>query len=122
MYAAASGTVAYVVTSGTSMSCGGIKVYIYHIVDGRLYTTVYMHLLRANVSYGQTVTPNTIIGYSGGRSTATRYGGYDACTTGAHLHFGVATGNSVSSFNSHAFNPRNLSILTNAWNGARIYR
>ena len=122
VYAAASGTVAYVVTSGTSMSCGGIKVYIYHIVDGRLYTTVYMHLLRANVSYGQTVTPNTIIGYSGGRSTATRYGGYDACTTGAHLHFGVATGNSVSSFNSHAFNPRNLSILTNAWNGARIYR
>ena len=122
VYAAASGTVAYVVTSGSSLSCGGIKVYLYHIVDGRLYTTVYMHLLRASVSYGQTVTPNTIIGYSGGRSTATRYGGYDRCTTGAHLHFGVASGNSVSSFNSYAFNPRNLSILTNAWDGARVYR
>ncbi len=122
VYAAASGTVAYVITSGSSMSCGGIKVYIYHIVNGNLYTTVYMHLLRANVSYGQTVTPNTIIGYSGGRSTATRYGGYDRCTTGAHLHFGVAYGNSVSSFNSNAFNPRNLSILTNAWDGARVYR
>lgn len=122
VYAAASGTVAYVVTSGSSLSCGGIKVYLYHIVDGRLYTTVYMHLLRASVSYGQIVTPNTIIGYSGGRSTATAYGGYDRCTTGAHLHFGVATGNSVSSFNTYAFNPRNLSILTNAWDGARVYR
>ena len=122
VYAAASGTVAYVVNSGSSLYCGGIKVYIYHIVNGNLYTTVYMHLLSANVSYGQTVTPNTIIGYSGGRSTATRYGGYDACTTGAHLHFGVASGNSVSSFNSRAFNPRNLSILTNAWDGARVYR
>lgn len=122
VYAAANGTVAYVVTSGTSLSCGGIKVYLYHVVDGRLYTTVYMHLLRASVSYGQSVTTNTVIGYSGGRSTATSYGGYDYCTTGAHLHFGVASGNSVSSFNSYAFNPRNLPILTNAWDGARVYR
>ena len=122
VYAAASGSVAYVVTSGSSLSCGGIKVYLYHVVNGRLYTTTYMHLLRATVSYGQSVTPNTIIGYSGGRSTATRNGGYDACTTGAHLHFGVASGNSVNKFNSNAFNPRNLSILTNAWDGASVYR
>lgn len=122
VYAAASGSVAYVVTSGSSLSCGGIKVYLYHIVNGRLYTTTYMHLLRATVSYGQSVTPNTIIGYSGGRSTARRYGGYDACTTGAHLHFGVASGNSVNKFNSNAFNPRDLSILTNAWDGASVYR
>ena len=122
VYAAAAGTVAYVVTSGSSLSCGGIKVYLYHVVNGRLYTTTYMHLLRASVSYGQYVTPNTIIGYSGGRSTATRYGGYDYCTTGAHLHFGVASGNSVTYFNSNAFNPRNLPILTNAWDGARVYR
>ena len=122
VYAAASGSVAYVVTSGSSLSCGGIKVYLYHVVDGKLYTTVYMHLLKANVSYGQSVTPNTIIGYSGGRSTATRYGGYDACTTGAHLHFGVASGQSVNKFNSNAFNPRDLPILTNAWDGARVYR
>ena len=122
VYAAANGTVAYVVTSGTSLSCGGIKVYLYHVVNGKLYTTVYMHLLRASVSYGQSVTTNTVIGYSGGRSTATSYGGYDYCTTGAHLHFGVASGNSVSSFNSYAFNPRNLPILTNAWDGARVYR
>ena len=122
VYAAASGTVAYVVTSGTSLSCGGIKVYIYHVVNGGLYTTVYMHLLSTNVRYGQEVTPSTIIGYSGGRSTATAYGGYDRCTTGAHLHFGVAYGNSVSSFNSNAFNPRNLTILANAYNGARVSR
>lgn len=122
VYAAASGTVAYVVTSGSSLSCGGIKVYLYHVVNGRLYTTTYMHLLSASVSYGQSVTPNTVIGYSGGRSTATRYGGYDYCTTGAHLHFGVASGNSVNKFNSNAFNPRDLPILTNAWDGARVYR
>ena len=122
VYAAASGTVAYVITSGSSLSCGGIKVYLYHVVNGKLYTTVYMHLLSANVKYGQTVTPSTIIGYSGGRSTATAYGGYDRCTTGAHLHFGVATGNSVTYFNSYAFNPRNLSVLANAYNGARVSR
>ena len=35
-------------------------------------------------------------------------GGYDSCTCGGHLHFGVATGNDVSRFNANSFNPRNL--------------
>ena len=35
-------------------------------------------------------------------------GGYDYCTCGGHLHFGVATGNDVSRFNANSFNPRNL--------------
>lgn len=122
VYAAANGTVAYVVTSGSSLSCGGIKVYIYHVVNGGLYTTTYMHLLSANVSVGAQVTPNTIIGYSGGGSTASRNGGYDRCTTGAHLHFGVATGNSVANFNSNVFNPRQLSILANGADGVYVSR
>lgn len=123
VYAAANGYVASVITSGSSLSCGGIKVYIYHVLNGQLYTTVYMHLLSANVSYGQEVTPSTVIGYSGGWSTSTKSGkGYDRCTTGAHLHFGIAYGNSVANFNSNAFNPRNLSILANAADGVKVYR
>ena len=123
VYAAAEGEVKLVVTSGDSLSCGGIKVYIAHNVNGQLYTTVYMHLLSATVSYGQKVTPNTVIGYSGGWTTSTRSGmGYDRCTTGAHLHFGVAYGNSVTDFNANAFNPRNLSFLANAANGVTVSR
>lgn len=123
VYAAADGEVKLVVTSGDSLSCGGIKVYIAHNVNGQLYTTVYMHLLSATVSYGQKVTPATVIGYSGGWTTSTKSGlGYDDCTTGAHLHFGVAYGNSVADFNANAFNPRNLSILANAANGVRVSR
>ena len=123
VYAVANGEVASVITSGSSLSCGGIKVYIYHYINGNLYTTVYMHLLSANVSYGQTVTPSTVIGYSGGWTTSTASGkGYDRCTTGAHLHFGIAYGNSVVDFNANAFNPRNLSILANGANGVKVYR
>ena len=75
-----------------------------------------MHLSQALVSEGQTVTPTTVIARSGGTES------YDYCTTGPHLHFGVAYGNSVSSFNSNAFNPRNLAILSGAANGVRVSR
>ena len=34
----------------------------------------------------------TVIGTVGGYTTSTAYGGYDSCTTGPHLHFGVAEG------------------------------
>ena len=116
VYAAADGEVAYVVTSGSSLSCGGIKVYLYRNVNGTLYTTVYMHLSQALVSAGQKVGPNTVIAKSGGTES------YDRCTTGAHLHFGVASGNTVSAFNSNAFNPRNLAFLSGAANGVSLSR
>ena len=116
VYAAANGQVAYVVTSGSSLSCGGIKVYVYHNVNGRLYTTVYMHLSQALVRAGQNVTPNTVIAKSGGTES------YDDCSTGAHLHFGVANGNTVSGFNSNAFNPRNLAFLSAAADGVSLSR
>ena len=116
VYAAANGQVAYVVTSGSSLSCGGIKVYVYHNVNGRLYTTVYMHLSQALVRAGQNVTPNTVIAKSGGTES------YDNCSTGAHLHFGVANGNTVSGFNSNAFNPRNLAFLSAAADGVSLSR
>ena len=53
---------------------------------------IYYHLLDFNVSIGDVVTQDTIIGWVGGWSTSTEHGGYDNCTTGSHLHYGVAKG------------------------------
>lgn len=89
VYAAAAGTVSGIIWR---FHCGGNMVYINVTVGGKKYTTYYYHLLTVNVSYGQTVTQNTIIGTVGGSSTAKSNGGYDGCTTGAHLHYGVANG------------------------------
>lgn len=89
VYAAAAGVVSGMVYE---YSCGGNMLYIDVNVDGKEYTTYYYHLLRFNVSMGQKVDTNTIIGWVGGYSTSSVHGGYDTCTTGAHLHFGVATG------------------------------
>ncbi len=104
VYPAAPGYVARI----TFSNCGGNQVYIYHTVNGVNYTTAYLHLLKVNVSVGQTVTTNTVIALSGGYSTATAHGGYDRCTTGGHLHFGVANGQHATGFSSYSFNPRNI--------------
>lgn len=89
IYASAAGVVK---TRLVRASCGGNALYIEHNIKGVTYTTVYMHLLRFNVSVGDVVSVNTVIGYVGGGSTSTKRGGYDKCTTGAHLHFGIAKG------------------------------
>lgn len=89
IYAAAAGTVAGYVKR---YKCGGNMVYINVTVGGVKYTTYYYHLLTVNVNVGDVVTQNTVIGTVGGYSTAKSHGGYDTCTTGAHLHFGVAKG------------------------------
>lgn len=89
IYAAAAGTVSGYVYH---YKCGGNMVYINVTVGGQKYTTYYYHLLTVNVKVGDVVTQNTVIGTVGGYSTSTTHGGYDSCTTGAHLHFGVAKG------------------------------
>jgi len=89
VYAAAAGVVSGKISQ---YSCGGNMLYIDVVVDGKPYTTYYYHLLKFNVDIGDVVTQNTVIGWVGGYSTSTAHGGYDSCTTGAHLHFGVATG------------------------------
>ncbi len=89
VYAAAAGTVSGIVSR---YSCGGNMVFVDVVVGGKQYTTFYYHLLNINVKKGQVVTQNTVIGTVGGYSTSTRHGGYDGCTTGAHLHFGVMNG------------------------------
>ena len=73
--------------------CGGYQVYIESVVDGKVYVMLYAHLLSYNVKLYQSVTNQTIIGYSGGYSTSAKYGGYDTCTFGAHLHYSVSEGN-----------------------------
>lgn len=105
VYSVAAGKVARVVYKA---KCGGNSIYIYHNVNGKKYTTKYVHLLNINVKLGDIVTDKTVIGTVGGKSTATRYGGYDQCTTGAHLHFGIADGHVIYYIDSYTFNPTNI--------------
>ena len=106
VYAAANGKVSRI----AFYSCGGNAIYITHTVNGKKFTTVYMHLLSiANDIYvGKVVTDQTVIGYVGGYSTSIEHGGYDYCTTGTHLHFGIAEGHSAWDFNSYSINPREI--------------
>ncbi len=89
VYSAARGTVAKIIYR---YYCGGNQVFIHHTINGKRYTTQYQHLYSINVKVGQQVDRNTAIGTVGGGSTSSKYGGYDTCTTGAHLHFSLATG------------------------------
>lgn len=94
--------------------CGGNMVYIHHEVNGKTYTTLYAHLRKILVQKGQTVTKDTQIGVMGGDPNTEWW---DGCSTGQHVHFGMATGlylqdyTSWSAFEAHMFNPR---ILVNA--------
>ena len=83
-----------------------------------------MHLLKfaSGMYVGKVVTDDTVIGYVGGYSTSKDHGGTDGCTTGAHLHFGMAEGDSATSFNAHSFNPREIfSFPKLYWNGGGYF-
>ena len=77
----------------------GNFVMIKHI-DG--YYTQYEHLAynSVKVKVGDKVTTNTVIGLIGGGSTAKANGGYDRCTTGTHLHFGISKGYYLKDYTS----------------------
>lgn len=90
LYAAAGGTVAAVIKKA---SCGGNQVYIHVRVQGVAYTLTYAHMMDVYVKVGDTVTSQTVIGtMGGGGATLKKNGGWDTCSTGYHLHFGVAKG------------------------------
>lgn len=95
VYAAANGIVGKIIRKA---SCGGNQVYIHHTINGVKYTSGYMHLLTINVSIGDPVTTNTVVGTVGG-GAGTR--SYDGCSTGAHLHFMIATGWYGSTYTSY---------------------
>lgn len=110
------GTPVYAVADGKVVSvkphqgCGGNMVYIAHKVNGKSYTSAYFHLADPIlVKQGQIVTYNTKIGTSGG---VPGIEWWDRCTTGAHLHFQIATGLYMtdyfwySNFKAKSFNPR----------------
>lgn len=96
----------------TRYNCGGNMVWINHNVNGRRYTSAYFHLKSINVSLDQKVTHNTVIGYTGGQTTKS----YDSCTTGAHLHLQVATGNYGRTLYSPHLGPGDFHINYSAWN------
>lgn len=90
IYSVASGTVAGITRKS---SCGGNIVYIHSYINGAAYTHYYAHMLSVNVKVGDAVTADTVIGtVGGGGITVKKNGGWDGCSTGAHLHFGVAKG------------------------------
>ena len=107
VYATANGTVAALTYK---YHCGGNMIFIHHNINGTTFTSLYMHLQSINVSKGDTVTKNTVIGYVGGGSTTP----WDSCTTGPHLHFTLLSGLVgtdyrawSSKFYSKLLNPRN---------------
>lgn len=69
------GTVTRLTTTGNY----GNRVAVQTTKDGLTYELTFAHLQTFNVSVGQTVQPNTIVGYSGNTGFS----------TGPHLHFGV---------------------------------
>ena len=123
VYATANGMVGKIIRKA---SCGGNSVYIYHTINGKKYTSQYTHLLSINVSVGDQVTSNSVIGTVGG-GAGTR--GYDRCSTGAHLHFGIANGwyggsgpgsySNYSTYLTKLLNPKDILGLPNQgkyWN------
>ncbi len=105
VFASAAGIVGKIIHKAR---CGGNSVYIWHVVNGKKYTTGYTHLLSINVKIGDVVTSESVIGTVGGGA---RTRSYDKCSTGAHLHFAMATGhyggtgsNSYSSYSSYLVN------------------
>ena len=95
VYSVANGMVSKIIRKA---SCGGNQVYVQHLINGKRYTSCYMHLLTINVSVGDKVTNQTIVGtVGGGKETP-----WDSCSTGAHLHFGLGTGWYGTTYTSYA--------------------
>ena len=89
VYASGTGRVVGVVQRPNAWSCGGQVVFISHNVNGKYYTTVYMHLRKIFVKNGDLVDKDTVIAYMGG-SPSIEY--WDSCSTGQHLHFSISEG------------------------------
>ncbi len=78
VYSVANGSVAsQLYWSGT-----GYALYIYHLVNGVKYTSVYEHLSGYAVPVGQNVTKDTVVAYSGNTGQS----------SGPHLHISILTG------------------------------
>ncbi|MDD2435331.1 MAG: peptidoglycan DD-metalloendopeptidase family protein [Bacilli bacterium] len=106
IYASANGVVKNIIYKHI---CGGNIVHVYHFVNGKYYTTEYMHLYQVYVKVGDVVTKDSVIGTVGGANWATPW---DGCSTGAHLHFSILNGRAgqdymfySNTFYARAINP-----------------
>ena len=108
VYAVAPGSVAGI-TDKTD--CGGIMIFIHHNINGRFYTSTYMHLYKTLVKVGDYVDQNTKIAIMGGSPALTPW---DECSTGRHLHLSIANGLYLtdysywSTYTSKLLNPRTM--------------
>ena len=117
------GTTVYAIADGTVVkvnyknNCGGNMVFIAHKVNGKTYTSGYYHLASINVSVGQSVTYNTVVGSSGGNQHIETWDhcSYTGFANGGHLHLQIATGLYMTDYftysafeDGHTFNPRNV--------------
>lgn len=113
IYSLANGTVAKIIRKS---SCGGNSVYIHHTINGKKYTSAYLHLLTINVKVGDKVSNTTVIGTVGGGKGTKKW---DKCSTGAHLHLGLGTGwygntyTSYSKWVANLLNPKEVLNLPN---------
>lgn len=113
IYSLANGTVAKIIKKS---SCGGNSVYIHHTINGKKYTSAYLHLLTINVKVGDKVSNTTVIGTVGGGKGTKKW---DKCSTGAHLHLGLGTGwygntyTSYSKWVANLLNPKEVLNLPN---------
>ena len=104
VYAVADG----VVYTTTINQTDGKQVIIYHNIEGQTYTSIYSHLANFNVSSGQVVTKDTIIGYAGNTGSS----------TAVHLHLTIARGRLYTDYqfnalNNYLLNPSNLMPFPN---------
>jgi len=79
IYAVAEGRVEYTVYSDEGY---GNEVIIYHNINGQNYTSLYGHLSSINVSRGDIVTKDSVIGYMGNTGNS----------FGCHLHLNICNG------------------------------
>lgn len=62
------------------------------------------------------VSPTDVIAHMGGYSTATIHGGYDRCTTGAHLHLTISRGHvTIANYKSSVIDPSSVIYFPNGW-------
>ena len=108
VYAVAPGTVAGV---SWKNSCGGTMLFVHHNINGKYYTSTYMHLYQVNVKVGDYVDQNTKIAVTGGSKSLTPW---DSCSTGRHLHLSISSGlylkeyTAWSTWTSKLVNPRTM--------------
>lgn len=108
VYSVAPGTVAGI---SWKNSCGGTMLFIHHNINGKYYTSTYMHLSQVKVKVGDYVDQNTKVAVTGGTKSLTPW---DTCTTGRHLHLSISQGlylkeyTSWNTWKAKLVNPRSM--------------